>query len=178
MISQSRRSVKDYHADNGRFADNGFVDAINSKSQKLDFCGVEAHRQNSITEKQNKVLTTCTRTLLIHGIRMWPQMIKDMFWPFAMKNSAKRLKNLQVDILGRIQKSIFHGVEVHDTPVKSYHTLFCPTYVIDVRLQSPRGTVPPKWEPRSQIGVYLGHLPFHVVSVRLVWNPTTGRVRT
>ena len=53
-MSQARRSVKNYHYDNGRFADNGFVDAINSKIQKLDFCGVEAHRQNSIIEKTEK----------------------------------------------------------------------------------------------------------------------------
>ena len=32
--------VKHYHADNGRFADNAFLDAVNAKDQKLTFCGV------------------------------------------------------------------------------------------------------------------------------------------
>ena len=45
-----------------------------------------------------------------------------------------------------------------------------------MRLKSAGGTEPPKWETCSQIGVYLGHLPFHAGSVALVWNPTTGRV--
>ena len=65
---------------------------------------------------------------------------------------------------------------MQEIPVKSYHTLFCPTYLLDARLQSAGGAGPPKWEPRSRIGVYLGHSPFHAVSVALVCNPTTGRV--
>ena len=32
---------------------------------------------------------------------------------------------------GRTPESILHCVEVQDIPVKSYHTLFCPTYVLD-----------------------------------------------
>ena len=107
---------------------------------------------------------------------MWHQMIDDMFWPFAMKSVAERLNTLQIDTLGRTPEYIWHGIEVQDIPVKSYHTLFCPTYVLYARLQSAGGAGPPKWEPRSRIGVYLGHSPFHAGSVALVWDPTTGRV--
>ena len=32
------------------------------------------------------------------------------------------------------------------------------------------------WEPRSRIGVHLGHSHFHAGSVALVFNPTTGHV--
>jgi hypothetical protein len=35
---------------------------------------------------------------------------------------------------------------------------------------------PPKWEPRSNINVYLGHSPFHARSVALFSNPFTGHV--
>ena len=38
------------------------------------------------------------------------------------------------------------------------------------------GPVPPKWEPRSRIDIYLGHSPFHAGSVALVFNPLTRRV--
>ena len=54
--------------------------------------------------------------------------------------------------------------------------LFCPVYVLDARSQSTGGPGPPKWEPRSRIGVYLGHSPFHAGSVALVFNPKTGWV--
>ena len=48
--------------------------------------------------------------------------------------------------------------------------------MLDARLQSAGGAGPPKWEPRSRIGVYLGHSPFHADSGALLWNPTTGRL--
>ena len=70
VMAQSGRSVKHHHADNDRVEDNGFVDAVNSKSQKLTFCGVGAHHQNSITENKNKVLTTGAQKILLHGIRV------------------------------------------------------------------------------------------------------------
>ena len=123
VMAQSGRSVKHYHADNGRFSDNGFVDAVNRKSQNLTFCGVGAHHQNCIIENKNKVLTTGARTLFLHGIIMWNQIIDNMFWPFLMKYVANQLNSLQVDILGRTPESILHGVEVQDIQVKSYHKL-------------------------------------------------------
>ena len=175
-MAQYGLSNKHYHANNGRFAENGFFDAVNSKSQKLTFCGVDTHHQNGIIENKNKVLTAGARTLLLHGIIMWPQMIDDMFWPFTIKSVAKRLNILQIYTLGQTPKYILHGIEVQEIPVKLYHTLFCPTYVLDARLQSAGVAGPPKWEPRSRIGVYIGHSPFHAGSVALVWNPTTARV--
>ena len=51
-MAQAGRYVKHYHAYNGRFADNGFIDAINTKYQKITFCGVGAHHQNGIIEEK------------------------------------------------------------------------------------------------------------------------------
>jgi hypothetical protein len=61
-------------------------------------------------------------------------------------------------------------------PVRTFYTLFCPVYVLDALSQSAGGPVTPKWEPRSRIGVYLGHLPFHTGSVALIFNPLTSQV--
>jgi hypothetical protein len=72
--------------------------------------------------------------------------------------------------------SILHNVPIEHIPVKTFHTLFCPVYVLDSRSQSAGGPGPPKWEPRSRIGVYLGHSPFHASSMALVFNPKTGQV--
>ena len=68
-MEHAGRYVKHYHANNGRFTDNVFVDASNSKGQKLTFWGVGAHHQNGIIENKNKVLTTGAQTLLLHGIK-------------------------------------------------------------------------------------------------------------
>ena len=48
--------------------------------------------------------------------------------------------------------------------------------MLDTRLQNCGVSGPPKWEPHSRIGMYLGHSPSHTGIVLLVWNPTTGRV--
>ena len=100
VLSQDGRRVKHYHTDNGRFADNGFLSAVNSKDQKITFCGVGTYHQNFIVEHKNKILTEGARTLLLHGMKMWPQRIDQMFWPFAFKYIAEMLNTLQVNIDG------------------------------------------------------------------------------
>ena len=174
--ARAGRTVKHYQADNGRFADNAFLDACNDNNQTITYCGVGAHHQNGIIENKNKQLTQIARTLLLHGMRMWPQMIDSMFWPFAIKAAAERMNSLNVNLDGTTPESIFYGVPIENIPVKSFHTLFCPCYVLDSGLHNAGGIGPPKWEPRSHIRVYLGHSPFHAGNVALVFNPSTGHV--
>ena len=178
LLSTMGHSVKHYRADNGRFHDQGFVKDVRDKDQTIDFCAVGTHNQNGIVENKNKEITNGARTLLLHGIRMWPQMIDSMFWPFALKAYTERLNCLQLDNYGQTPESRMAGVPLQKNHVRvsNYHTLFCPVYVLDSRLQSAGGAGPPKWQPRSRIGVYLGHSPFHAGNVALVWNPRTGRV--
>ncbi len=99
-----------------------------------------------------------------------------MFWPFAIKSMAERLNSLHIDDGGNTPESIMFGVDLDLIPIKNFHTLFYPVYVLDHRLQSAGGPGPPKWEPRSWIGVYLAHSPFHAGSVALVINSETAKV--
>ena len=122
------------------------------------------------------MLTLSACMLLLHGIRMWPQMIDKMFWPFAFKAAAERHNCLSINKDGQTPISILHGATSKTITVKSFHTLFCPVYALDSRAQSAGGPGPPKWEPRSHIGMYLGHSPFHAGSVAFVFNPRTGHV--
>jgi len=103
-------------------------------------------------------------------------MIDSLFWPFAMKAMAERMNTLHVNSEGQTPEFIMYGIDLETIPVKTFHTLFCPVYVLDHRLQSAGGPGPPKWEPRSCIGVYLGHSPFHAGSIALVFNPKTAQV--
>jgi len=168
--------VKHYHADNGRFSDRGFHQDVTDKGQSISFCGISAHHQNGIIENRNKQLTLGVHTMLLHGMRHWPQMIDIMFSPFAMKAMVERLNTLHIDNDGQTPESLMYGIDLESIPVRTFHTLFCPVYVLDHRLQSAGGPGPPKWEPRSRIGVYLGHSPFHAGSVALIFNPKTARV--
>ena len=69
---------KQYHADNGRFAENTFTEDCKSKGQKLTFCGVGAHHQNGVAKNTIKQLTLTSRTLLLHAQRHWPEYITTM----------------------------------------------------------------------------------------------------
>ena len=74
-LAQADRLVTHYHADNGIFANNAFLESIKKKHQKITFCAVGAHHQNGIIENKNTILTLSGRTLLLHAIRHWPEMI-------------------------------------------------------------------------------------------------------
>ena len=176
VMAQANRTVKHYHTNNGAFAHKGFLGEVNRKAQKITFCAVGVHHQNGIIDNKNKMLTLAARTLLLHGIRMWPQMMDTMFWPFVFKAAAERHNQLFLTATGQTPLSILHDVPVENIPVKTFHTLLCLVCVLDSHSQSAGGPGPPKWEPRSCIGVYLGYSPFNAGSVALVFNPKTGRV--
>ena len=72
LMAQAVRTPMYYHADNGRFANSGFIDAVNKNNQRITFCRVGAHHQNVIVENKNKMLTLGAQTLLLHSMRMWP----------------------------------------------------------------------------------------------------------
>ncbi len=77
-------------------------------------------------------------------------MIDAMFWPFAFKAAAKRQNCLLLYSDGLNTTAILHDVLADTIPVKTFHTLFCPVYVLDAWVQSAGGPGPPKWEPTSQ----------------------------
>jgi hypothetical protein len=79
ICAKANCSVKHYQADNGQFFDNEFLTACNNLNQAIEFCRVGAHHQNGITENRNKQLTQTARVLLLHSMRMWPQMVDQMF---------------------------------------------------------------------------------------------------
>ena len=109
-------------------------------------------------------------------MRKWPQTIDTMFWPFAMKAQAERMNCLHLDRDDKTPEAKLHGVKIEEIPVKNYHPLFCPVYVLDHRLHSAGSAGLPKWDARSRIGVYCGHSPFHAGNVALVFNPKTGLI--
>jgi hypothetical protein len=56
-----------------------------------------------------------------------------------------------------------------------YHTFGSPYFVLESHYQLGVGGAP-KWEPRSHLGIYVGHSPSHAGLVALVLNPRTGHV--
>ena len=152
------------------------MDDCKSKAQKITFCGVGAHHQNGVSENTIKHLTLSARTLLLHAQRHWPEYVTTMLWPFALLAAADRMNNLHIDLNGKTPEMKFSNAAGTQTRLKNFHAFGCPVYVIDARLQDAGGPGPPKWEPCSRLGIYVGHLPCHAGSVALVLNPKTGLV--
>ncbi len=59
--------------------DKGFHQDITDKGQSITFGGVGVHHQNGIIKNRNKQLTLGARTLLLHGMRQWHQMVDTIF---------------------------------------------------------------------------------------------------
>ena len=49
-----------YHANNGRFVDNLFLEDIKLQNQRITYCGVNAHIQNGVAEKRIRDLQDLT----------------------------------------------------------------------------------------------------------------------
>ncbi len=83
---------------------------------------------------------------MLHGMRMWPQMVDEMFWPFAIKAAAERMNSLHIDTDSHTPEYKFYSVNFENIPVKTFHTMFCPCYVPDSRFHNAGSIGPPKWE--------------------------------
>ena len=164
--------IKSYHADNGRFAEKGFRDSVHDANQTITFCAVNAHHQNGLIEKFIQDLTRGARTLLLHAKRHWPEAIGTILWPFALKAFEDRRNHWRLDDKGRSPIQKFSNV--YSTPdIKNWYTFGCPVFVLEEK--AANGVIP-KWNPRSRVGIYLGHSPCHAGSVALVLNPKTLHV--
>jgi len=75
----------------------------------------------------------------------------------------------------RAEENFAQTSQLTGARLEHFHPFGCPAYVLDARLQGGVSKVP-RWEPRSRLGVYLGHSPHHAGSVALILNLTTGHV--
>ena len=166
-------TVRHYHADNGIFAEAGFVKAVERNGQTISFCGVNAHHSNGHAEKRIRDLQENARAMLLHAKRRWPTAVSAHLWPYAVR-MANEVHNFSPSIkesISPIEK--FSQVQISPR-VKHCHTFGCPVYVLDGKLQVGKGV--PKWDDRSRIGLFLGFSPRHGRKVALVLNLTTGHV--
>jgi hypothetical protein len=172
LASTHHRSIKRYHADNGVFTTKLFRDACNSQHQQLTLCGVDAHHQNGIAERFIRTITERARTMLIHAMLCWPDIITEDLWPFAVQ-LAVDLHNMTPTSTGLSPMEVFTGAKKSFDP-SSCHTFGCPIYVLEPTLRQNHKI--PRWKPRSRVGIYLGFSPNHASSVPLVLSTTTGLV--
>ena len=168
-------TIKGYHADNGIFRANAWMNSCNQQDQSMTFAGVNAHHQNGIAERRIRELQDMARTMLIHAKNRWSQCITANLWPYAVRAASNALNNapsLQHP-KRKTPLQMFSKSEVQPN-VKHYQTFGCPAYVLDSALQAQKPHH--KWNQRSRVGIYLGQSPFHGKNVALILDRTTGLV--
>ena len=84
LTSTSDVRILTYHVDNGLIWCIIFQDCKDS-DQRIVLCGVISHHQNSITRHKFRDIVEYVRTLLEHGMYLWPDIIRYIVWIFAMK---------------------------------------------------------------------------------------------
>jgi hypothetical protein len=166
-------TVKHYHADNGRFADKGFVNHVSKCKQSITYCAVNAHFQNGMAEKRIRDLQDQTTTMLMHAESKWPDVISANLWPYALREANESLNATPSKVTGRVANQMFAKTDA-PTVLRHFHPFGCPTYILNDSLAAGKSI--PKWHKRARLGVYLGRSPNHSQSVALVMNLATGLV--
>ena len=167
--------IRAYHADNGVFRANAWVNDCNAKDQALTFAGVNAHHQNGVAERRIRELQGMTRTSMIHASRRWNACITANLWPYALRMASNAFNN-SPNMMDKEKKSplqIFSKSEVTVNP-KHFQPFGCPVYVLASALQTQSPYH--KWKERSRVGIYLGASPAHGKNVSLVLSRETGLV--
>jgi hypothetical protein len=165
--------IQRYHLDNGRFADNAWMQYSARNNQISTMCGVNAHHQNGKGERRIRQLQDITRTSLIQASTMWPDAINVHLWPYALRKASDDLNQISHPNIRESPLQIFSRVAVHDN-ITNNHVFGCPVYVLQRPLQT--GFKIPKWNPRATMGIYLVRSPIHVSSLGLVLSLKTGLV--
>ena len=167
--------VESYHADNGVFRANKWINECRRCEQGLSFAGVNAHHSNGLAERRIRSLQDLARAMLIHQSRRWNMPGTVHLWPYALRmanDAINESPNLR-DKLGRSPLQLFSKTEIqlHE---KHWVPFGCPVFVLHSRLQT--GTIFNKWESRARVGIYLGRSPNHSRNVALVLDRVTGLV--
>ncbi len=173
MASDYNVQIKKYHADNGVYASKVFKSSCDALNQTYDFSGVGAKHQNGVAERMIGTITRRARTMLLHATILWPSIISEDLWPFALK-MAVDVHNATPGPSGLSPDEIFSGHKSSRNRLKDFHPFGCPVFVLEASLQN--GHKVPKWKPRSRMAIYLGNSPDHATSVPLVMNTSTGLV--
>jgi hypothetical protein len=81
-------TIKHYHCDNGIFASKKFRAAVDTTSQTMTFCGVNAHHQNGVAERRIQDLADRTGSMLVNARHRNP-FATDHLWPFALRLASE-----------------------------------------------------------------------------------------
>jgi hypothetical protein len=165
--------VQHYHADNGRFCENVYMNDMRAQGQTISFCGVNTHFQSGIAERRIREIQDGARTSLIHAKHRWPTAIESNLWLYALRHRNDVYNSTQRNKQELSPIELFSNSKVRPK-LKHFHPFGCPAYRVDNAIQGSKNH--PKWLERAKPVVYLGSSPRHARSVSLVFDLQTAHV--
>ena len=85
--------MKAYHADNGIFHTNAWVNHCNANNQSITYAAVNAHHQNGVAKRRIMELQKLTWTMLVHAARRWSGCITANLWLYALRQASEIINN-------------------------------------------------------------------------------------
>ena len=162
-------------SDNGKaFSSKDFTDHLAQFYQISKFAGVGAHHHNAQAERSIRTIMSIARTMLIHAGIHWPDMARTSLWPMAVKHACLLWNHVPSHTTGLSPADIFTKTRWPQRKFHDLHVWGCPTYVLNKALQD--GMKIPRWKPRSERCVYVGHSDLHSSQVPTVLSPSTGSI--
>eukprot|EP00957_Ditylum_brightwellii_P195482 14894089-Ditylum_brightwellii.AAC.1 len=177
--NKSNVKIKHILADNGVFKSAKFREHINELEQQISFCGVSVHLQNVIAERHIQTIVNATRTALLNAHVRWPEAIDMELWTFAFRHAVDNWNTTPQKALDyRNPDEVFSDLTSRSKPRNQTFNIFlpfgCPVYILDKTITD--GKKPPKWDPCSQVGIFLGYSRDHARNVAWVLNPTIDHI--
>ena len=99
--------VSHYHADNGRLADNAFINDAKKQGQSISYCGVNAHHQNGKAEKRIRDLQIQARVMIIHAMHQWKDAAAPQLWPYVVRLANEIINMTPRSKDGKVPLSVF-----------------------------------------------------------------------
>jgi hypothetical protein len=170
-LEQYDRKVKHYRVDNGIFDAAEFKESIQIMDQSITFSGVGAHHQNGKAERTIQTVVDKGRSMMLHASMHWPETFSMDLWPYAMDYAVFIYNHTPRQQDGVAPIEHMSNLYMNCKHLQCCKVFGCPVYVLDSKLQD--GKKIPKWNPRAQMGQFLGFSPEHSTLVGLVRNLTT-----
>jgi hypothetical protein len=120
------------------------------------------------------MLQATARTILLHAMSRWPEVITEAFWPFALQHAANLHNHTVRDGGQQSPWELFTGAP-STRRLQDFHVFGSPVYVLHKSLQDHPGSAQ-KWKSRCWQGVYLGHSNQHAGNVAMICNHATKHV--
>lgn len=162
--------VHEYHSDNGVFKANAFIQELENNYQQIRFSGPYIHHQNGGVERSIGTVFNVARTMMLHAMVRWPEMIEVALWPMSIQY-AVWLQNNMPKLTGMAPIDLLSRVKQNQRVLTNAHVFGCPAYVLDPKLQD--GNSIPKFSPRSSRGMFVGFSRRHSSLVPLILNLST-----